>query len=141
MAPCGGLEERIDRRSRGVLPGTPVQSNAPVLEEHVLVTRCQVDLLGADDFVIFRLDDGVGRSSTEYRGQPAGRERPATVNDRCDGAAVILGKMLQQSTKGTDIARGATHRDDGTGDSFLVQARTHDHRAVVNAERRPNRGL
>src|SRR5205823_288977 len=89
-ASCGGLEERIDRRSREVLPGTPVQSNAPVLDEHVLVTRCKVDPLGADDFIIFRLDDGVGCSSTEYRGQPTGLEKPATVNDRCDGAPVIL---------------------------------------------------
>ena len=120
-------KERIDRRSREVLPVTSVQSNVPVVDEHVPVTRCKVDPLGPDHFVIFRLDDGVGRSSTEYRGQPTGLEEPATVNDRCDGAAIILGKMCQQGAKGTDTACGAAHRDDVTAESFLVQARGYCH--------------
>src|SRR2546423_7495665 len=47
VAPCGGLEERIDRRSREVLPGTSVQSNPSVVDEHVLITRCEIDPLGA----------------------------------------------------------------------------------------------
>ena len=57
------------------------------------------------------------------------------------GISLDVSHLQRSGEYGRRPHAGAAHRDDVTGDSFFVQARTHDHRAVVNAGRRSNRGL